>query len=195
MTRAGAREIAIQLCFSGAVQSGNSAEVLESFFEKDYYKTLKTEGFEEYPSNKQREYIRAVVLGVEEHRDEIDAYIEKYSKGWKVSRISKTALAVLRVAMFESLYVSDVPIGVAINEAVELAKGFDMPETVSFINGVLGSFSRKEEEEPTEIPEEDTIELGEDDSAEDEAESEPEAEIGTEAADSSETADEEPIIE
>ena len=144
MTRAAARELAVQLCFANSANPVPAGEALDSFFEKEYYGTLAAEsdGLDDYPSARQRDYIRGVVCGVAEHRDEIDGCIEKYSRGWKISRISKTALAVLRVAIYEMLYVDDVPAGVAISEAVELAKGYDVPETVSFINGVLGSFAR-----------------------------------------------------
>ena len=144
MTRAAAREIAVQLCFAQYANAEGAAEALDSFFDKEYYGTLadQSEGFSDYPNGKQRDYIRGIVMGVIEHREEIDGYIEKFAKGWKISRISRTALAVLRVAVYEILYVSDVPSGVAISEAVELSKGYDVPETVSFINGVLGSFVR-----------------------------------------------------
>lgn len=144
MTRAAAREIAVQLCFAQSGKPDTVDEALDSFFDKEYYSTLSSvsEGFGDYPNGKQREYIRGIVAGVADHQEEIDGYIERFARGWKVQRISKTALAVLRVAIYEMLYVSDVPCGVAISEAVELSKGYDVPETVSFINGVLGSFAR-----------------------------------------------------
>lgn len=153
MTRAAAREIAVQLCFAHGDNSQGVNEALDSFFDKEYYGTLSDidEGFSDYPNGKQRDYIRDIVSGVATHREEIDEYIQRFAKGWKLSRISRTALAVLRVAVYEILYVSDVPNGVAISEAVELAKGYDMPETVSFINGVLGSFVR-ELETPQTLP-------------------------------------------
>ena len=69
---------------------------------------------------------------------------QRYSKGWKVGRISRTALAILRCAICEILYVEDVPASAAINEAVELDKGYDEPETVAFVNGVLGGFMKGE---------------------------------------------------
>ena len=72
--------------------------------------------------------------------------IRRYARGWKVGRISKTALAVLRTALCEILYMDDIPNAAAINEAVELAKGYDEPDTVSFVNGVLGGFMRRESE-------------------------------------------------
>ena len=68
--------------------------------------------------------------------------IRRYAKGWKLERISKTALAVLRCALCEILYMDDIPNAAAINEAVELAKGYDEPDTVAFVNGVLGGYMR-----------------------------------------------------
>ena len=146
MTRTVAREISVQLGFSLADAPENVEEVLNGFFDKEYYATLGAENelFVEYPGKKQLAYIRKIVEGTAERRDELDAYIEKYSKGWKLSRISKTALSILRTALFEVLYMDDVPDSVAINEAVELSKGYEEAETVSFINGILGSFMRGE---------------------------------------------------
>lgn len=121
---------------------------LDDFFDADYYATLSEEDgiFEQYPDEKQLAYIRQLVSGAAGHQAEFDAYIGKYSKDWAVERISKTALAVLRAAMYEVLYMDeeDVPDSVAINEAVELSKGYDEQETVAFINGILGSFYRGE---------------------------------------------------
>ena len=94
------------------------------------------------------------MTGVRDHREELDDLIEQFSHGWKLSRISRTALAVLRVALYEILYMPDIPAAASINEAVELAKGYDEPETVRFINGILGSFMRSRgealEEQPAE---------------------------------------------
>ena len=82
--------------------------------------------------------------GVAEHAAELDADIEKYAKGWRFERISLVASAIMRVAMYEMLYMADIPAGVAINEAVEIAKHYESPEVVKFINGILGSFARGE---------------------------------------------------
>lgn len=146
MTRTVAREISVQIGFSLADNTENIEEVLDAFLDKEYFATLAGENelFAEYPSKKQIEYIRKTVKGTAEHREELDRYIEKYSKGWKLSRISRIALSILRTAMFEVLYMDDVPDSVAINEAVELSKGYEEQETVSFINGILGSFMRAE---------------------------------------------------
>ena len=94
----------------------------------------------------------ALVTGVRDHREELDDLIEQFSHGWKLSRISRTALAVLRVALYEILYMPDIPAAASINEAVELAKGYDEPETVRFINGILGSFMRSRGETVEEQP-------------------------------------------
>ena len=146
MTRTVAREISVQLGFSLADEPEKAEEVLSDFFDREYYATLggENELFAEYPEKKQLSYIKKIVAGTAEHREELDGYIEKYSKGWKVSRISRIALAILRTALFEVLYMDDVPDSVAINEAVELSKGYAELETVSFINGILGSFMRAE---------------------------------------------------
>jgi N utilization substance protein B len=77
---------------------------------------------------------------------ELNHMIEKYARGWRLERISRVAAAIMRCAMCEILYMDDVPNAAAINEAVELAKGYEEPETVAFINGVLGSFVRGEVE-------------------------------------------------
>ena len=88
-------------------------------------------------------YARTIVKGVEEHIDEIDKVIEENLKGWKKNRISKISLTILRIAVFEMLYVKDVPVSVSINEAVELAKNYATETDGSFVNGVLGSVAKK----------------------------------------------------
>ena len=141
MTRTAARQLAVQLSF--AANSGGDLTA-EEFFDEEYFHALPAEGtlFEELPGEKERQYICAVVNGVREKAPELDAVISRYAQGWKISRISKTALIVLRCAIYEILYMPDIPAAASINEAVELAKGYDEPETVSFINGILGSFMR-----------------------------------------------------
>lgn len=152
MNRTTAREIAIQLGFAAAATGESPEELFDRFFEKEHYETLAEEDalYSEYPGRQQLDYIRRLTKGVEEHRGEIDAYIRRYAKGWKLERISKTALSVLRCAICEILYMEDIPNAAAINEAVELAKGYDEPDTVSFVNGVLGGFMRGEMEKNSE---------------------------------------------
>lgn len=78
-----------------------------------------------------------------EHCNEIDKIINDNSIGWKVERLPKVSLAVMRLALCEILYVPSVPTGVSINEAVELAKKFSTQEDASFINGILGKYVRE----------------------------------------------------
>jgi N utilization substance protein B len=146
MTRTAAREIAVRLCFGLSENPKDPEELLREVFDEEYYATLAVEDetFAITPDQTQLDYIAKIVRGVAAHGAELDGYIEKYAVGWKFGRISRTAIAVLKTAMFEILYMPDIPDKAAINEAVELAKRYEAPETVPFINGVLGSFSRAE---------------------------------------------------
>lgn len=90
------------------------------------------------------EYIKKAVMGVVEKNDELEAEIAgNLTEGWRIGRISKTALCVLKLAVFEIKYIDDVPDRVAVNEAVELDKKYDEPENSAFVNGVLGGFLKK----------------------------------------------------
>ncbi len=144
MTRTAARQLAVQLSF--AANSGGDLSP-EEFFDEEYFHALPAEGnlFSEMPGQAQREYICALVNGVRQRSEELDEIISRFSHGWKINRISKTALCVLRCALYEILYMPDIPPAASINEAVELAKSYDEPETVSYINGILGSFMRERE--------------------------------------------------
>ena len=144
MTRSAAREIAVHLIYAVQCTEEDPRTVIETRFDETYYTLLSEENevYTEQPRQKQRDYITAVVLGVSEHREELEAFLAKYSIGWNVSRISRLAKACMELAMYEALYVEDVPMNVAINEAVKLAQKYEEPETVAFVNGVLGSFSR-----------------------------------------------------
>ena len=148
MTRTAARQLAVQLIF--AANSGGDITPAE-FFEEDYFHALPAEGnlFSEIPGASEQAYITALVSGVTEKSPQLDDLISRYAHGWKINRISKTALCILRCALYEILYMPDIPPAAAINEAVEMAKGYDEPETVSFINGILGSFMRERGEEGT----------------------------------------------
>ena len=83
------------------------------------------------------EYIKSISKGVSEKVSELDEAISKHLKGWKMERICKTDLAILRLAIYEILYRDDIPYKVSVNEAVELAKSFGEDSSPSFINGVL----------------------------------------------------------
>lgn len=86
---------------------------------------------------KDREYIQKKAQAVAEHIEEIDRLINEHTTGWKTTRMNKVDLTILRLAVYEMKWDDDVPVSVAINEAVELAKRFGGDESPSFINGVL----------------------------------------------------------
>ena len=144
MTRTVARQIAVRICFSEDFLREEPEAVLEEFFAPEHYCTLADddEVFETLPDDRQMEYIRSLINCVYMHSEEIDGRIASFSEKRKIERISRTALAVLRCAVCEILWFDDIPNSVTINEAVEIAKSFDSPETVSFINGLLGSLVR-----------------------------------------------------
>lgn len=146
MVRNTAREIAIHLSYELNFTDKPAEELLDQRLTAEAFAGLAEEDdlYREAPNAKQAAYIRRLVRGVQEHGAELDGYIEKYAKGWKFSRIPMVASAVMRVAMYEVMYMPDIPNAAAINEAVEIAKKYETPETVKFINGILGSFSRQE---------------------------------------------------
>ena len=90
------------------------------------------------------EYANHLFSNVTEKTEELDEYISKFSNGWKIKRIPKVNVAILRLAIYEMKYENEVPVSVAINEAVELAKKYSGKEDASFINGILGSVSRSD---------------------------------------------------
>jgi len=146
MTRNTAREIAVHLSYELNFADGPAAELLDRRLTADAFSALAEEDdlYAEKPNAGQDAYIRRLVTGVAEHGAELDAYISKYARGWSFSRIPLVASAVMRVAMYEILYMPDIPNSASINEAVEIAKKYETPETVKFINGILGSFVRQE---------------------------------------------------
>ena len=146
MTRTSAREIAIQLGFAVAGGGQDPRAAVEEFFEPEHYATLAAEGelYKASPSERDLDFICRSVTGVAARREELDRLIGKYAKGWRPERISRSAAAILRQAMYEVLYMPDVPDAASMDEAVELAKGYEDPDVVAFINGVLGGFYRGE---------------------------------------------------
>ena len=92
---------------------------------------------EEKISEKDREYIDTKVAAIKEHLEEIDKEIDTRSNKWKIRRLGKSELAILRLAIYELRYDEDIPEKVAINEAVELAKSYCDDKSAGFINGVL----------------------------------------------------------
>ena len=131
LTRREEREQAFFLIFEKAFNS-------ETDFQELYDLALETEIISDSA------FVKELSFKTNENIESIDPVIEKYCIGWKMSRISKVALAVLRLAVCEILYFDDIPVGVSINEADELCKKYASEEDKSFVNGVLSSVSKEE---------------------------------------------------
>ena len=144
MTRANARELAVHLIYGRDFTGEELEQVVACRLAKEYYAKLSEENevYAERPSRNQIAYLDKVVSGVANRADDLNAEIQKYSIGWDVSRISRLTRAIMQLAIFEILYVEDVPTGVAVSEAVRLAKKYDGDDTGSFVNGILGAFAR-----------------------------------------------------
>lgn len=157
MTRSNAREIAVHLTFELSFSNQTADQLLDSALTRPIFALIGEEEplYAEFPNEKQRAYIAGLVRGVYLHCAELDEYISRYAIGWSFSRLPRVSIAIMRVAMYEILYMQDIPNAAAINEAVELAKHYEDQDMVSFINGILGSFVRKES-----IPERAAVPVG-----------------------------------
>ena len=144
MTRGNARELAVHLIYGRKFTGEEPTAVTEIRLEREYYNKLSAENdvYAERPSRAQRAYIDAVTAGVASREEDLNETIQKFSIGWDVNRISRLARSVMQLAIYEILYVEDVPTGVAISEAVRLAKKYDGDDTGAFVNGILGAFAR-----------------------------------------------------
>ena len=144
MTRGNARELAVHLIYGRAFTGEEPEQVISTRMEKEYYAQLAEENdvYSDRPSRAQLRYIDTVVTGVANREEELDEQIQKYSIGWAISSISKLARCILRLAIYEIQYVDDVPAGVAVSEAVRIAKKYNDNDTGAFVNGILGSFVR-----------------------------------------------------
>ena len=153
MTRGNARELAVHLIYSQIFTGEEPEQIVSARLNKEYYSLLSGENevYEERPSRAQVAYLDGVVTGVANRLDELNGYIGKYSIGWDVSRISRLTRAIMQLAIYEILYVEDIPTGVAVSEAVRIAKKYDGDDTGSFVNGILGSFARSLTPAPEEV--------------------------------------------
>ena len=152
MTRANARELAVHLIYASGFTGEEPDEIINTRLNKEYYALLSKENqvYSDLPGRAQLAYIDNVVSGVANRTDELNNHIRKFSIGWDVSRISRLARAVMQLAIFEILYLEDVPTGVAISEAIRIAKLYDGDDTGAFVNGILGAFARSLNTEVTE---------------------------------------------
>jgi transcription antitermination protein NusB len=128
MNRKKSRDVAMKLLFEMQVKKEQYDEVIETFKENNEMDITELDF----------DYIFRVLKGIEENKNGIDNTIEKYLINWKLDRLSKVDIAILRVCTYEFLYEEDIPSRVSINEAIELAKKYSSENSSNFINGVLG---------------------------------------------------------
>jgi N utilization substance protein B len=96
------------------------------------------------PTSEALAYAHRVVAGVQEHHADLDLLISRYADRWAIERMPVIDRTITRIALFELLWGEDVPVAVAINEAVELAKSFSTDDSGRFVNGLLGRIAEKE---------------------------------------------------
>ena len=144
MKRGDARELAVHLIYGRIFTGEEPQQVVSLRLEKEYYQKLAQENevYTDFPDRLQLRYIDTVVEGVASREEELNDQIRKFAIGWDISRISKLTRCIMQLAIFETLYMKDVPVGVAVSEAVRLAKKYDGDDTGAFVNGILGSFAR-----------------------------------------------------
>lgn len=129
MTRHEMREYAFMLVFERALTGEDITEILETAKETDAVLL--------------NDVVIATFQGVEQNRDQIDAAITPHLKKWTLDRITKVSLAVLRVAVYEILFVDTIEADIAVSEAVKICEKYTTKEDTSFVNGVLGSLVRE----------------------------------------------------
>ena len=132
MNRRQARENVFYLVFEKEFQKDNTTA-------EELFQTAIDIGVIEYD-----EYTESVFYGVISELELLDSKIEENSKGWKLDRLSKITIAIMRICVYEMLFCDDIPFNISINEAVELAKKFDYEKAPSFINGVVNKIAEKE---------------------------------------------------
>ena len=134
MTRSELREHVFKMLFQ--IEFNDSADMPDHV--KNYFETL------EDAREQDKDYIQRKYEAVASCVEEIDGLLNDAAKGWKTSRMSKVDLTILRLAVYEMKWDEDIPDGVAINEAVELAKRFGGESSSSFVNGILGKLAKQE---------------------------------------------------
>jgi N utilization substance protein B len=133
LSRVKEREIAFQMLFAAQFSPDEETGALY----EDLIEQWESEGAGE------SEYVKSVFFGAREYAPVALEKIRENAKGWKLERLSKTTLAILLLAIYEMDKVEDVPVKIAINEAVELSKRFDEEGSRKFVNGILGALAGK----------------------------------------------------
>ena len=150
MTRRTAREILVKIFYQADVNGDSDCSEYTARLEntddlKEYLDSCGGDAQDVSVTGDQMDFIKAVTFAWDMHRDDVDKAIEKYSINWKLERMARTDLAILREAASEIMYVDDVPTAVTINEAVELAKIYGTEKSTKFINALLGKIAEDAE--------------------------------------------------
>ncbi|WP_123053574.1 transcription antitermination factor NusB [Clostridium sp. JN-1] len=156
MNRRKSRELAMKLLFQMTINKEDFKEVIENLKENLEIDNDKPDIISDLKSNKEdlenidltdvdMSYVTRVLKGIQEKREEIDDKINKCLINWKINRISKVDLAILRICTYEFLYETDIPENVSINEAIELAKKYSGNKSAAFVNGILGKMIKDKE--------------------------------------------------
>lgn len=139
--RKAGRTVAFQILFGlGMVPPENSGS-LDTAFEEALF-VLSGDENNDLPKGKNEAFARELVQGVWDNLEDLDEIIGRHSQHWKVGRIAKVELTILRLALFEMVYRPDIPLKVAINEAIELSKRFGDGRSRNFINGILDAVAK-----------------------------------------------------
>ena len=134
--RTRAREFALQILYQIDIRNADLAEVLQDFWEE------KTEMDEKEPEI--RDYTERLARGVLEKLDSLDKTIERFAENWEIKRMAYVDRNIMRLAAYEMMHIDDIPVKVAINEAVELAKRYGEPDSSKFVNGILDRIAKTE---------------------------------------------------
>jgi len=135
MNRRKSRELALKLLYQMSISKENYKDVLCGLEEDKEKGAADEEGID--LKDIDMGYINRVLQGVEENKELIDREIEKHLLNWKINRLSKIDLTIIRISAYEVLFEVDIPNSVSINEAIELGKKYSDEKSASFINGVL----------------------------------------------------------
>ena len=127
MSRKKSREVAMELLYQMSINNDSIEDTIETFIDNTDYNLDEID----------IDFVTKALNGVQNNVDNIDKNIEEYLVKWKLSRISKINLAILRICTYEVFYDEDIPERVSINEAIELAKKYSEESSAPFINGVL----------------------------------------------------------
>lgn len=140
MNRRKSREVAMRLLFQTTLNEENLEEALDNL--KDVRESEESTKEKDYESIDLRDvdidYVKRIIKGIEENKEEIDEKIKGNLKNWKIERLSKVDLSILRLCTYELKFEEDIPSKVSVNEAIELAKKYSGEKAATFINGVLG---------------------------------------------------------